>query len=177
MPYLTISLKMKAITLITLLVLSQIVFGSDTTLVEVSVRSVHDISKPLLSVTFDGKDLVIREKQQPALTVPLTPKDLSNLQKAVNGFNHEDWSGFWGRTSVLDGILLIGRLVNGEKNSEFMGANGCPPGFAGFAKSVDLALGRKVFGNGWEEMETEAEHYESFEHATKDALAKGENED
>jgi hypothetical protein len=165
---------MKAIALIALLVINQFVCGSDTTSVKVSVRSALETTKPFLSITFDGDSLVIQNRQQPTRTVPLSKQELSSLRKAVSAFKLKDWSGVWVQIGVLDGTILVGRLVKGDKNSEFIGVNGCPPGFAEFAKLVDQTFRREVFGKGWNEMERTAEHFNSLEAVAKDATRKRE---
>ena len=125
------------------------------------------------SVSFDHKQIVVRDRGKPDLKIRLSEENADRLAKAATAIDPRHRSGVWVQHGILDGIIVIGRLKIDDAQTEFIGVNGCPPGFTAFAKLLDEVSGKAVFGGGWQTMEEASEHFESLADAASGNAAKG----
>ncbi|MBK1829038.1 hypothetical protein [Haloferula rosea] len=128
---------------------------------KIAVRSALAGQGEGIIIAFDGQRLFLTKHQKKQIA--LTQEQISQFRRILADVELDSWSGVWADPNVLDGTVIRATLTRGGQTADFLGVNGCPPGFSKLTRAIDEVLAKPVFGASWAEAEDVSEHHESLE--------------
>jgi len=93
---------------------------------------------------FDGETLVVSSAKKEIHREILPMTDVAEIRKILGSAKKAEWSAYYFNVGVLDGSVIRFTAKNGDKDLDFEGWNGAPPGFHAIIALVNRKCGREV---------------------------------
>ena len=93
---------------------------------------------------FDGETLVVSSAKKEIHREKLSKTDIAEIRKILGSAKKEEWSAYYFNIGVLDGSVIRFTAKNGDKDLDFEGWNGAPPGFHAIIALINRKCGREV---------------------------------
>ncbi len=93
---------------------------------------------------FDGETLVVSSAKKEIHRGKLSKTDIAEIRKILGSAKKEEWSAYYFNIGILDGSVIRFTAKHGDKELDFEGWNGAPPGFHAIIALVNRKCGREV---------------------------------
>ena len=93
---------------------------------------------------FDGETLVVSSAKKEIHREKLSKTDIAEIRNILSSAKKEEWSAYYFNIGVLDGSVIRFTAKHGDRNLDFEGWNGAPPGFHALIALINRKCGKEV---------------------------------